>query len=241
MLTSQLMFKLKRATKLPQIDALLTEFMTHYQIMSFAFTYYLQYPSSKGSIQYDFASPQLRPWHDYYLAHHYEDSDQTLQWSKHALTPLFWQVDEQASQVKTSKERTLRLESQKFGIDRGICFPIHGPADDFSVLVVHQRVGESCLEHIEPYLHEFHSMGYYYYAQLKQLLRSHKSKSEQLALTPRELQCLQLTGENFLAEELAKMINITPRTVHFHIQNALKKLGVKNKYQAVAKLKQIDV
>ena len=236
MSTYTLLFRLKRATNLLQINKILTEFMGDHSVMSFAFTFYSQYPTSQGLIQYDFASEPLRAWHEHYLANHYEDTDQTLRWTKQTLEPIFWQVDKQVSRAKTPKERRLRDESQAFGIDRGICFPIHGPSDDFAVLVIHQREGESCFDGIDPYLHEFHILAYYYYAQLKQILRKEKSTFVHPELTHREYQCLKLTAENFLAADIADLIKISPRTVHFHIQNAIKKLGVKNKHQAVAKL-----
>lgn len=233
--TFQFIWRFKRATQVEQLNALLTEFMLQFEVLSFAFTFYLQYPTSKGQIQYDYASNPLRAWHRHYLTNHYEDSDQTLQWSKQILEPIHWQIETQEKKARTPKERRLRQESKAFGIDRGICFPIHGPSDDFAVLVIHQRVGETCLQQIESYLHEFHIVGYYYYTQLKKILRKKKSKVTHTKLTPREYQCLKLTRDNFLAKDIAQLINITPRTVHFHIQNAIKKLGVKNKYQAASK------
>ncbi|MFI4957090.1 MAG: autoinducer binding domain-containing protein [Gammaproteobacteria bacterium] len=219
-----------------QINELLTSAMHLYGIKSFAFTFYTQFPTSQGIIQYSYASPPLRGWHEYYLANHFEDTDQTLQSNKRALEPIHWDVYTQAKEAKTTKENRLREESIEHGIRRGISFPIHGPNDDFASLVIHEREGETCFKGLEPHLHEIHIFGYYYYTQLKKILRREKTPEKKLALTAREYQCLRLTKENFLAEDIAALLHITPRTVHFHIQNAIKKLGVKNKYQAVGKL-----
>jgi DNA-binding CsgD family transcriptional regulator len=219
-----------------QINALLTDALEVYGIKSFAFTFYTQFPTSKGVIQYSYASPPLRSWHEYYLANSYEDSDRTLQQTKNTLEPIRWSVDSQAKRAKSTRESTLRKESKKQGIDKGISFPIHGPADDFASLVIHQREGETCFNGLSPVLHEIHILGYYCYTQLKKILRRQKHPLEKLKLTPREYQILSLTKENLQAEEVATLLHISPRTVHFHVQNALKKLGLKSKYQAVALL-----
>jgi DNA-binding CsgD family transcriptional regulator len=219
-----------------EINKLLTEGLALFHIKSFAFTLYTQFPTSKGIIQYSYASGPLRSWHEYYLSNHFEDSDRTLQSTKNGLEPIHWDVNKQAQVAKSSRETRLREESKAHGISRGISLPIHGPHDDFASLVIHERRGEHCFEKINAHLHEIHIFGYYYYTQLKKIMRREKSPEYQLSLTAREYQCIKLTKENLLAEDIAALLHITPRTVHFHIQNAIKKLGVKNKYQAVAKL-----
>ena len=72
------------------------------------------------------------------------------------------------------------------------------------------------------------------------LLHSENFKFTQKApasykLTRREEQCLKFTAKSWRVEQIAKELKISPRTVNFHIQNANKKLGSQNKYQAVYK------
>lgn len=52
-------------------------------------------------------------------------------------------------------------------------------------------------------------------------------------LTPQELECLRWSMDGRSAWHVAQLMNISPRTVNFHIQSSLKKLGVATKMQAV--------
>jgi DNA-binding NarL/FixJ family response regulator len=57
-----------------------------------------------------------------------------------------------------------------------------------------------------------------------------------LNLTAREREILDLLGEGFLYKEIADKLQISGHTVHFHIDNIYKKLHVRSRAQAVAKL-----
>lgn len=54
------------------------------------------------------------------------------------------------------------------------------------------------------------------------------------SFTDRELDCMVWAGRGKTIAETAKILKISERTVEFHIQNAMKKLGVHNKVHAVA-------
>ena len=52
-------------------------------------------------------------------------------------------------------------------------------------------------------------------------------------LTVREKQVIQLVCRGFTNKEIAQSLEITSRTVEFHLNNILKKLGVPNRTAAV--------
>jgi LuxR family quorum-sensing system transcriptional regulator SolR len=54
-------------------------------------------------------------------------------------------------------------------------------------------------------------------------------------LTPRECEVLCWTGEGKTACEIGQILNISERTVNFHVNNVLLKLNATNKVQAVVK------
>ncbi|PTB20180.1 LuxR family transcriptional regulator [Trinickia symbiotica] len=54
-------------------------------------------------------------------------------------------------------------------------------------------------------------------------------------LTPRESEVLRWTGEGKTACEIGQILNISERTVNFHVNNVLLKLNATNKVQAVVK------
>ena len=56
------------------------------------------------------------------------------------------------------------------------------------------------------------------------------------SLSPREIQCLMLVADGQSSKEIARRLDITLRTVDFHIHNAMRKLGVTKRGQAALRL-----
>lgn len=54
-----------------------------------------------------------------------------------------------------------------------------------------------------------------------------------MSLTPREIECMHGIMRGLTAKEIAITLNISYRTVELHINNIRKKLGSKNKAEAV--------
>ncbi|WP_460120685.1 LuxR family transcriptional regulator [Pseudomonas sp. S2_C03] len=52
-------------------------------------------------------------------------------------------------------------------------------------------------------------------------------------LSVREVDVLKLAAAGKTADESARILNLSPRTIHFHIQSAIEKLGVNNKISAI--------
>lgn len=55
-----------------------------------------------------------------------------------------------------------------------------------------------------------------------------------LALTPRERQVLELLAEGLRVKEIAERLTLSPATVHTHVRNAIAKLEVDTRTEAVA-------
>jgi len=54
------------------------------------------------------------------------------------------------------------------------------------------------------------------------------------ALSRREAECLQSVADGFGDRQTAGKLNISERTVRFHIENAIKKLDARNRAHAIA-------
>lgn len=63
-----------------------------------------------------------------------------------------------------------------------------------------------------------------------------KKKSGDIALSPRETECMLMVAEGKKSKEIAYLLNISQRTVEFHIQNAMQKLGGSSRSQAASRL-----
>lgn len=52
-------------------------------------------------------------------------------------------------------------------------------------------------------------------------------------LSEREIDCLRLTGEGLSVSEVARAIDVSHHTVHYHLTNAVRKLDARNKIHAI--------
>lgn len=62
-----------------------------------------------------------------------------------------------------------------------------------------------------------------------------------LSLSPREAECLTLVAEGKTSRQIATEIGVAPRTVEFHIQNAMQKLGSSSRSHAASLLVQLSL
>lgn len=232
------MAQLEQTTEQHLAERLLQRFLASYHIKSYAFTYYSLHPGSRRRLKYEVTSAPLKAWHQYYLESAYDEVDQTTQSSKSAVVPVYWNVQQQLKEARSPREKIIREESISFGIDKGYSIPIHGPDNDFAILVIHQRCGEDCFERHPTAIAEWFTAGYYYYAFIRKHLIQPSTTENKYQLTRREIQCLNLSSKNYLAKDIAMQLELTPRTVHYHLQNANKKLGTKNKFQSLNKILQ---
>ena len=70
---------------------------------------------------------------------------------------------------------------------------------------------------------------------MSKLLTPKLAPETQITLTSREKEVLCWTAEGKTAYEIAHILNVSERTVNFHINNAIAKLETSNKTQAAVK------
>ena len=66
-------------------------------------------------------------------------------------------------------------------------------------------------------------------------------KETYLALTARETEMLKWCADGKTSDEISIILNLTKRTVDFHIANAINKLNVTNKTAAAVKAIQLNI
>jgi LuxR family transcriptional activator of bioluminescence operon len=224
-----------KANSTRQLNEILFHFLFGFKINTYAYTYYSNYPTSLNKLKYDHCSENLNLWHKHYITEGYEDIDSTLEIVKRSTLPLFWSLEEQLSEAATPREIQMRKDSIDYGVEKGISIPIHGPQEDFAILMVAQMRGQTCLEDYSKIQYELFAAAYYFYNYMQnQLLKLHPVE-ENYKLSHREMQCLSLLAKQYSPAAIAQQLQITERTVNYHIQRLNKKLGTHNKYQSVIK------
>jgi len=125
--------------------------------------------------------------------------------------------------------------AHKAGIDSIFMFPLRDSNGDFFVASGLRQ--DRPLTQIEARL--IHS---YCLDALAALECSQASATtDYLALTPRERQCLVAAGGGKTEKDTARELEISPSTVHAHLESCKRKLRAKNKIEAIVKAIQVGV
>jgi DNA-binding CsgD family transcriptional regulator len=127
-------------------------------------------------------------------------------------------------------------EARDFGLNSGVSFPLHTAQGDSAMLTFasDQSPGreKGRIQRVLPVGQLFTA---YLHEAVRRIFDSEDIALSQVGLTVREKECLLWATEGKTAWETSQILNISERTVTFHLQNVQGKLGVNNRQQAVAR------
>jgi LuxR family transcriptional regulator, quorum-sensing system regulator SdiA len=118
----------------------------------------------------------------------------------------------------------------------GITVPMHLPGGDFATFTGVRIDPEAKFERdAEHYLGEIALIGALLHASIYPALDRGMLSCRHVRLTRRERECLQWSARGLTTKEIAGQIARSPATVTLHLENATRKLGARNRAQAVAR------
>lgn len=162
-------------------------------------------------------------WAEHYAKNTTIQNDPLYQRAQMQSRPLFWQSD-----VKPEHEAFLPMDAwRQFGMEEGIALPLHGPSGFCGYFALSRH--KTAPIRLQDYFHLSY-LGHILQEQAIPLFAP-----EQSSLSTREKECLFWVSEGKTSWEIAQILGITERTVNFHLNNAIRKSGCKNRYQTVAK------
>jgi len=166
-------------------------------------------------------------WNAQYEAQRFVEIDPVVAHCNQSSLPILW--NEQA--YANAPDLWQALQSQ--GLQHGWTQAVHDPNGNHYSLFSLAR--SHCA--ITPY-ELYENLGYAIF--ISQTLHDLVAKkwpshapSTTVHLSPREVEVLRWSARGKTAAETARILNLTERTVHFHISSSIKKLGVNNKISAV--------
>jgi len=232
---TELEHNLKQACGLDECESVLKLYLEEKQFIMYSFTYYAYHPHSNNKIKYDMCSSRFKLWHQHYLREQYNTLDSTLSTVYHTHLPVYWNIEQQLAEATSEREYQMRKDSIEFGTQSGLSIPIHGPHNNFAILLVVQMQGQDCQLELVSTQHKLFVAAHLYYHFIQKHLINSVSENESYNLSVREIQCLQLLAKQFSLSQTATHLELTERTINYHLQRLNKKLGCKNKYQSLAK------
>jgi DNA-binding CsgD family transcriptional regulator len=174
-------------------------------------------------------------WRERYTLENYIQIDPTVVHCAQHHLPLVWQEMERQDPLH-ARVRGFMEEARDFGLVSGVSFPLHTAQGDFAMLSLasadpHRRSGGRIREAMPfgqllvAYVHEA----------VRRIFQQDLLPVTQANLTSREKECLLWVSEGKTAWETSQILRISERTVTFHLQNVVDKLGVVNRQQAIAR------
>lgn len=170
-------------------------------------------------------------WTKYYLEKKYDRIDKILQLSLGTSMPFNWE-NETVVKGRTGEQQRFFDEAEDAGLVYGVTVPIHVVGSYPGAVNI---VGE--YSQTDPSVeHALHLMSVYMHDRAVKLgEEGQRSAADRQELSPRELECLRWVSAGKTDWEISSILHIAERTVHAHIENAKRKLGVHTRLQAVVK------
>lgn len=168
-------------------------------------------------------------WTSHYLRNQYEQFDPVIQWATNADDPFTWGLEAGIVPL-TEAQRKLFDEAAQFEIRYGLTVPVHYKDGPFAAVTFAAGERFPVFERrIRYQARMLKLMAYCFHAHARRKVSGHAGSP---LLSPRERECLHWAAEGKSCWEIGRILDISRRTVAFHLENAKAKLGVKTSVQA---------
>jgi DNA-binding CsgD family transcriptional regulator len=157
--------------------------------------------------------------------------DPVFHHASRSLTPFFWDAAEFRAEL-TAPQLEIMEEARRFGIEHGYTVPIHVPRSLGAFRASCSVVPASRAVEPASYL-AVQLMAGYMYAALSRDSEAGPRNGMLRGLTRRERQCLELAAQGKSDWVAGRILGISERTVHNHIEHAKRRLGVATRVQAI--------
>ena len=172
-------------------------------------------------------------WTHHYLNRRYQDIDPVVVQVRAGLLPFVWDSRVPGDRA-SSEQRRFFGEATEFGINCGFTVPIHdGQGGVAAITFASDEKTQLLRREVEQNRHILHLASLYFHVHARQKLEQ-IIELEQPHLSPREITCLQWVARGKSAWDIGEILNLSRRTVVFHLENAKRKLDAVSLPQAVA-------
>lgn len=175
------------------------------------------------------------PWVRHYVEEGYADTDPVARECLAARLPIRWTESFRANS-RTAEGVRMMEDAWENGIRRGLTIPIHGPKGELGIFSLNSQLSDLEFEHLTSTTqYEAQVLAYHFHDAIHRALRTRSVVPLPIPLTERGVEILRWTAAGKTAWEIGGILNISERTVNFHVQNVMEKFGVHNKTHAAAK------
>jgi LuxR family quorum sensing-dependent transcriptional regulator len=171
---------------------------------------------------------QPHAWYELYLKDQLCHVDAALRHCKRADLPFRW-LDAPLDLENEPKFLEMRRRAHDFKVDKGVMVPVHGYEGFLgSVWLGGHHLSEADRKRAKPIVYP---ICIYAFHRMRQLA-DHQTIPD-VTLSEREKEILRWTAVGKSAWDVSEILNLSNRTVEWHIAEAMKKIGATNRVQAV--------
>ena|SRR3989304_1595741 len=169
-------------------------------------------------------------YYDAYFDKRWDRIDPVLACTMRAMRPFYW--DDLTEKSRLSKTQLDFMgQCKELKVHSGLVFPFHGPGDRLDVMSISRRIPDA------PNLERtalLHAISVQTWNRFLELSREQIFQDQHVVeLTPRELEILRWCKAGKTRTEIGEILSISMRTVAFHLENIMNKLGATNQITAV--------
>jgi DNA-binding CsgD family transcriptional regulator len=174
-------------------------------------------------------------WSEAYMTR-YRRVDPVAQHCRTRSTPIIIGQPNATIGVDDENLKAFVREATKAGLASGVAVPIHGLSSEWGMLILSSDESpESIREKVirtTPYVA---FLATHLQEAVRRIVIGRDAILPNFRLTKREKECLLWSAEGKTSWETARILNISERTVIYHVQNVITKLNVSNRTQAVGR------
>tara|TARA_R110000868_G_scaffold218576_2_gene469224 strand:- start:148058 stop:148795 length:738 start_codon:yes stop_codon:yes gene_type:complete len=176
-----------------------------------------------------------KKWVKYYVENNFTDVDPVMTYGSKLVTPFQW--SHLTKGIELSKD-TLEFNSlaSDFGMRDGLAIPLLGANGRISMLSLVADVKNTALSAmLNQNRDQIMALSFAFHSIAKDFIKDGHLIINKIKLTSRESECLLWTAKGKSSWEVGMILNISERTVVFHINNAKNKFNVTSKYHLIVK------
>jgi LuxR family quorum-sensing system transcriptional regulator SolR len=168
-------------------------------------------------------------WQERYSKQNYLTVDPTVKHGLKSTLPLVWSSDAGAS------EKEFWEEAHAHGLRFGWAQAARDASGAIGMLTLARGVEQVAERELYKSKANMSWLAQYAHAGMAKLLVPQYVPESEVIMTAREKEVLRWTAEGKTAYEIGQILSVSERTVNFHINNVVAKLGASNKTQAAVK------
>lgn len=196
------------------------------------FFYGLRIPLPPGKALHMAISGYPPKWRELYEKNKYIQIDPVIQHCFVHRVPIIWDEIERSSIVV----RNFFEQAESFGLRHGLSAPIGGARSEVGLFSLAREEAVPADKGERVWLMQQASwFASAIYTADRRINLAKLEDRPARSLTPREKDCLRLTAQGMTSGDIATLLDISRSTVEFHLSSAGQKLGVRGKFNVVAR------